>query len=201
MKKIASSLLLFFISSLVFSQVSADYTVRVSATYTESPATITLQWPVKATAIEYLIYKKAKEESNWGSAIATLDAAATSFTDNDVIIDSLYEYKIYCSNTGGINSFGYILAGIKVHATHYRGSCLLVVDTTITSSMENELYRLMQDISCLLYTSDAADERSSVDLGGRRIIKKKKNVRYDVHQPVYNTKDKHNNKMYHTEQR
>ena len=31
--------------------------------------------------------------------------------------------------------------------------------------------------SCLLYTSDAADERSSVDLGGRRIIKKKNNER------------------------
>ena len=30
---------------------------------------------------------------------------------------------------------------------------------------------------CLLYTSDAADERSSVDLGGRRIIKKKKTIR------------------------
>ena len=30
---------------------------------------------------------------------------------------------------------------------------------------------------CLLYTSDAADERSSVDLGGRRIIKKKNIVR------------------------
>ena len=29
-------------------------------------------------------------------------------------------------------------------------------------------------VGCLLYTSDAADERSSVDLGGRRIIKKKK---------------------------
>ena len=29
--------------------------------------------------------------------------------------------------------------------------------------------------TCLLYTSDAADERSSVDLGGRRILKKKKN--------------------------
>ena len=27
--------------------------------------------------------------------------------------------------------------------------------------------------TCLLYTSDAADERSSVDLGGRRLIKKK----------------------------
>src|SRR5678816_652427 len=32
----------------------------------------------------------------------------------------------------------------------------------------------MEGLSCLLYTSDAADERSSVDLGGRRIIKKKK---------------------------
>ena len=31
--------------------------------------------------------------------------------------------------------------------------------------------------TCLLYTSDAADERSSVDLGGRRIIKKKKITR------------------------
>ena len=30
--------------------------------------------------------------------------------------------------------------------------------------------------ACLLYTSDAADERSSVDLGGRRIIKKKTSV-------------------------
>ena len=37
--------------------------------------------------------------------------------------------------------------------------------------------------SCLLYTSDAADERSSVDLGGRRIIKKKKDrtIEYRSH--------------------
>src|SRR5678815_4080814 len=34
--------------------------------------------------------------------------------------------------------------------------------------------RVLRSIKgCLLYTSDAADERSSVDLGGRRIIKKK----------------------------
>ena len=36
---------------------------------------------------------------------------------------------------------------------------------------------LITDGRCLLYTSDAADERSSVDLGGRRIIKKKKNIK------------------------
>ena len=33
---------------------------------------------------------------------------------------------------------------------------------------------------CLLYTSDAADERSSVDLGGRRIIKQKKQRQHSV---------------------
>ena len=35
---------------------------------------------------------------------------------------------------------------------------------------------VMLNSFCLLYTSDAADERSSVDLGGRRTIKKKKNI-------------------------
>ena len=40
--------------------------------------------------------------------------------------------------------------------------------------------------ACLLYTSDAADERSSVDLGGRRIIKKKtnRNTLWAMHAPV-----------------
>eukprot|EP00656_Telonema_subtile_P028923 TRINITY_DN3171_c0_g1_i1.p1 TRINITY_DN3171_c0_g1~~TRINITY_DN3171_c0_g1_i1.p1 ORF type:complete len:192 (+),score=24.76 TRINITY_DN3171_c0_g1_i1:554-1129(+) len=35
-------------------------------------------------------------------------------------------------------------------------------------------------IPCLLYTSDAADEEDSVDLGGRRIIKKKKKEKIEV---------------------
>ena len=45
------------------------------------------------------------------------------------------------------------------------------------TSNRNKIKELLILLSrlCLLYTSDAADERSSVDLGGRRIIKKKKN--------------------------
>ena len=38
-------------------------------------------------------------------------------------------------------------------------------------------YRRLYIHPCLLYTSDAADDRISVDLGGRRIIKKKLNLR------------------------
>ena len=44
---------------------------------------------------------------------------------------------------------------------------------------------------CLLYTSDAADERSSVDLGGRRIIKKKQKL-YDEYS-THVDNDEHKN--------
>ena len=55
----------------------------------------------------------------------------------------------------------------------------------------NVMYRKLPNLrrACLLYTSDAADERSSVDLGGRRIITKKKTnttdapVRHELHEP------------------
>ena len=40
-------------------------------------------------------------------------------------------------------------------------------------------------LGCLLYTSDAADERSSVGLGGRRITKKKKTNRNTVQGTTY----------------
>ena len=48
--------------------------------------------------------------------------------------------------------------------------------------MEVSSHAIVQDrvYACLLYTSDAADERSSVDLGGRRIIKKKKKINHLV---------------------
>ena len=54
---------------------------------------------------------------------------------------------------------------------------------------EAESHEALQQLEdCLLYTSDAADERSSVDLGGRRIIKKKKSGRIDDAVTMRNTK-------------
>ena len=57
-----------------------------------------------------------------------------------------------------------------------------------TSNSEKEavefIYRQLRNAeppdyeTCLLYTSDAADERSSVDLGGRRIIKTNTTVQH-----------------------
>ena len=44
--------------------------------------------------------------------------------------------------------------------------------------------------ACLLYTSDAADERSSVDLGGRRIINKKKKKQHMRRENINSKKTK-----------
>ena len=56
-----------------------------------------------------------------------------------------------------------------------------------TASFRFRVHRPAEFQSCLLYTSDAADERSSVDLGGRRIIKKKTNAD-QARRPVSNKK-------------
>src|SRR5665213_3734262 len=45
--------------------------------------------------------------------------------------------------------------------------------TTLIGEQPNP-WDLLQPQDCLLYTSDAADDLLCVDLGGRRIIKKKK---------------------------
>ena len=57
---------------------------------------------------------------------------------------------------------------------------------------------MISSFSCLLYTSDAADERSSVDLGGRRIIKKKKK-RATVGMRNLSKQDKTKNRTQNTE--
>ena len=50
-----------------------------------------------------------------------------------------------------------------------------MIQAILLASPHGPLHNAAPSRACLLYTSDAADERSSVDLGGRRIIKKKNN--------------------------
>eukprot|EP00658_Telonema_sp_P-2_P026100 TRINITY_DN20527_c0_g1_i7.p2 TRINITY_DN20527_c0_g1~~TRINITY_DN20527_c0_g1_i7.p2 ORF type:complete len:196 (-),score=50.37 TRINITY_DN20527_c0_g1_i7:85-585(-) len=69
---------------------------------------------------------------------------------------------------GGVQSCGYAAVATPV-ATAAAASSPLLIDWTLRHPV------LCVD-TCLLYTSDAADEEDSVDLGGRRIIKKKKKI-------------------------
>src|SRR5678816_4961830 len=69
---------------------------------------------------------------------------------------------------------------IDIAAAWVEDKCLLSERSTF-SEISNWEDNISGSNSCLLYTSDAADERSSVDLGGRRIIKKKKKTKQHIH--------------------
>eukprot|EP00658_Telonema_sp_P-2_P028940 TRINITY_DN2207_c0_g2_i3.p1 TRINITY_DN2207_c0_g2~~TRINITY_DN2207_c0_g2_i3.p1 ORF type:complete len:251 (+),score=75.24 TRINITY_DN2207_c0_g2_i3:95-847(+) len=62
-------------------------------------------------------------------------------------------------------------------ALHAKGLRLSILEK---STFINGVY------TCLLYTSDAADEEDSVDLGGRRIIKKKKKEKKSTREVLEN---------------
>ena len=50
------------------------------------------------------------------------------------------------------------------------------VPVTSVASWSSGMILALGARGCLLYTSDAADDHACVDLGGRRIIKKKKTL-------------------------
>ena len=54
------------------------------------------------------------------------------------------------------------------------GTTALLLTAGNNGTLVKTLIIKAQNNTCFLYTSDAADERSSVDFGGCRIIKKKK---------------------------
>ena len=79
------------------------------------------------------------------------------------IIDSFQKYELaYKQEPSGDDAYIYFAGGTSPVV----GGQLGVFVQSMSTARE-------QLKGCLLYTSDAADERSSVDLGGRRIIKKK----------------------------
>ena len=58
------------------------------------------------------------------------------------------------------------------------GEEVVIIDNLETGHIEAVHPKAKFYKGCLLYTSDAADEEDSVDLGGWRIIKKKKKRDY-----------------------
>lgn len=122
------------------------YAVQVSATVQENPPQITLQWPPDPNgANSYVVYRKLKDYTSWGSG-TTLPGSATSFTDYGVSLGSAYEYQVIKYATLGYTGYGYIYAGIKAPMIEDRGKLLLIVAAD-TASLSGELARLQTDLT------------------------------------------------------
>jgi len=133
-----------FFASASYAQPAADYAIQLTATVQASPAQITISWKPVATATSYALNKKAKTSGTW-AFLKSVPATDSSYTDTKVITDSAYEYSIEAA--GSVDATGYIYAGIKAPAIHYKGTLALFVDSTFTDSCATPITQLMKDIS------------------------------------------------------
>ncbi|MGH7969656.1 MAG: fibronectin type III domain-containing protein, partial [Limisphaerales bacterium] len=123
------------------------YAVQVSAVVQVSPPQITLNWEADPYgANNYTIYRKAKDDTDWGSPLVTVPGYVTTYADAAVSVGSAYEYQIVKAATLGYYGFGYIYSGINVPPTENRGTVLLVVATNSTTGLDFELSRLHDDL-------------------------------------------------------
>jgi hypothetical protein len=147
MKKILLLLpvLFFLFENQALPQSCQDVSVELTATVQTSPPKITLKWVANTSTTQYTVFRKLKEESAWGSAVATLAGTDTVYADDAVETGVSYEYKLLRTGTT-FNGYGYINSGIEVPAAEQRGNLVLVVDSTFTVPLAFELQRLVSDI-------------------------------------------------------
>lgn len=126
-------------------QTTADYAVQLTAVVQVSPPSIKLSWVKHTDNPTYYIYRKTKTAQAWGAVIDSLTAADSTYTDNNVVSDSAYEYQVMAKGATVVGQ-GYIFAGIKSPPLHNKGALIMLVDSTFTDSLSSELSRLKDDI-------------------------------------------------------
>jgi len=108
------SLLCFAVVPDAHATIAEDYVMEASAVVQESPPSITLSWPASGGTDQIQVYRKSKEATSWGSAIATLASTATEYEDTSATVGTAYEYAVY--EVSG--RLGYVYAGIELSLIH-----------------------------------------------------------------------------------
>jgi hypothetical protein len=124
-----------------------DYSVQLGATVQAAPPAITLSWPQDTNGIPsgYAVARKVPGANAW-SAITTLSGSVTSFTDANVTVGGVYEYRV-TKSASGYTGYGYIQAGIAAPLVDDRGKVVLLVDDSMATPLATELARLEQDLA------------------------------------------------------
>ena len=74
---------------------SSDFAVLINVEIDEQAPSITLKWKHNELAKSYTIYRKLPNQMYFpAQAIATLDSAATQYTDKSIKVGVEYEYEV-----------------------------------------------------------------------------------------------------------
>ncbi len=124
------------------------YAVQLTADLQTNPPAITLNWIQDMYGADsYTVYRKAKEDTDWGDPVIELDGSITNYTDTDVQVGVGYEYQVVKDASLGYSGFGYIYSGINVPLIENRGTLILVVATNSAFGLDDELAQLQTDLT------------------------------------------------------
>jgi hypothetical protein len=127
----------------VFGQSAKDAAIQLTATVINAPASVRLDWIYQTTTSEYSVWRRPLIEGETWSLLETLPNTETSFLDDNVTVNEIYEYRIQRTSAPAAN--GYITAAIEVDAVVNRGVLLFVYDTTNANQFETELNQTLSD--------------------------------------------------------
>ncbi|MCL2785564.1 MAG: InlB B-repeat-containing protein, partial [Propionibacteriaceae bacterium] len=137
-------------SALLIPQAQAspltDRTLLMTVKVSDSPPAITLEWVGKDYPYgTFMVYRKAKNSTApWGFRLAMLPGTATSYTDTDVQVGQVYEYKVENPNIS--NYMAFALAGVKVPAVESRGTAVVLVEAEVADALQTELNTFKMDL-------------------------------------------------------
>ncbi|MEO8066557.1 MAG: fibronectin type III domain-containing protein [Flavobacteriales bacterium] len=123
-----------------------DRSVQASATVQVAPPAITLNWLTHSNVTGYTINRKLKGGTSWGTTLATLPAGATSWTDNTVAVNTSYEYRIIRTTSNLGTGYGQVNSGIQLAMVENRGTVVMLVDNTFTTSLATQLTQTQNDL-------------------------------------------------------
>lgn len=124
---------------------SKDYAVLLQCEVDTVAPAVTIKWPTDNNATGYRIFKKQRDAVSWGTALATLNATATSYVDNNVAKGEAVEYYVQRTHAGRL-AHGYIFANIVAQPIAHRGHVLLLIDQNYAAPLNAEIENLKWDI-------------------------------------------------------
>lgn len=130
----------------VHAQVSQDVTVPLTATVSESPVSVLVEWP-NPTGGNLLLLRRTKGQAGnqWISLINAAGSTLSSYTDQNVVAGQIYEYALRRTTT--LDAFGYAHVAVYAPATDSRGKVMVIVDSTTAGALAFELDRLRSDMT------------------------------------------------------
>ena len=145
MNRILPTLIMIFLAGQSYAQYAYDLSVLLEAKIDKATPSITLSWNKYTPSTNYIIYRKSKAVSTWGSPLVTVPATDTAWTDTNVKIGNAYEYRVV-RNGGTYVGNGYIYSGIDLRIEADQGKIIVLVDSTLVKNLEAEINLYLDDL-------------------------------------------------------